>query len=472
MKVTSVSSFLVQNSIIILIGIVAYIIAMVTLNFALSVPMLLLGIVSPVAFIYLVNHPKVFIYFIIPYWPFGFMINKLFSFLPGGNEYLSVNLLGVLFVLGTVMGIVFLIKEKSPIFNYKLTIPMLLFFMPVIIGIIISPMKFWALRFLFRFGMPAIFYFLILEEIDLKEGQRLLKIFLISFIPVMIMSYYNIVTQGNIARYEGGLATGEAIYRLAFTGFHANTIGLYFPIYIMISMFLYFESKIRYRWIYLFLIVNMIILLFHTYSRAGWVCFVGGMFIITMLRSRKLFALFMLIGAFVLLASPFLTQRIESRWEEQGSIDSRMKRYEFAWKLFLESPVIGNGQGAFQLITAQQQRYTEYAHNEYGIGGAATHNEHLRILAENGILGEAVFLYLMFRFVKLAFQIFKLPYETAKNYSAFFLAIMVISLLYGIPGHGFQSTNLFVWTFAAIGEVMMREMTLQNAPLTDNQVVV
>ena len=467
--ISSTISRIIDHSLIFIVAILSYSIGMFVYEYALSVPMLLLGLVAPVAFIFFLSRPKAFIYFAIGYWPFNIMINKFFKFLPGSNPYYQANLLGVVFVLGTVIGIVILLLGRTHIFKYKLTVPMLLFFGTVIIGIFLSPLFFYAFRWIFRYGMPALLYFLILEKVDFDGAKRLLKLFSFSFIPVILFGYWMLITQSEkLAIYEAFENTGEAVYRLGMmeggSGFHPNSLGLHLAMFAVFYIFFFFESRIKYRWIYVLLIINSMVLLFHTYSRMGWVCFLAGICVVGLLKSRKLLIAFLLGGALILATVPFLTRQITLRFEERGAVESRFKNFEVAWDLFLQKPILGHGQGSYQIITASRLKEGLRQRMQYGVGGTMAHNEYLRILAESGVVGIGIFLFLMYRFLKLSVQIFKLPHPTAKNYGAFLIAAVVMSLLSGFPGEGYQSTNFYLWTFFAIGEIFLRELqSLQYA---------
>jgi O-antigen ligase len=145
-----------------------------------------------------------------------------------------------------------------------------------------------------------------------------------------------------------------------------------------------------------------------TFSRSAWIACVlwfAVLFFVTLLArcalSRKLlFVAFAALTAFVLIAIFFRAQ-VFSRFDtslrvESLSVEERTSQYDEFGKVFLSSPILGTGPGAYTFALALQKPgmpVWEYQ---------PIHNTPLLILAELGIVGLLFFVHWVYRIDKLA----------------------------------------------------------------------
>jgi O-antigen ligase len=143
--------------------------------------------------------------------------------------------------------------------------------------------------------------------------------------------------------------------------------------------------------------------------------------------------------------SPFRTKNILERFVLKDKLDIRSIEYRFmlygdAWALFKEHPVFGIGRGCFYKV--------------YGSYGTGVHNFFLEFLAETGIAGTLLLLWILttfiFRNCKLAARIRNNP---ALYYAVFSLIFSSLSFwLAGLTGVVFNRYQffLFFWLMQGI----------------------
>jgi O-antigen ligase len=225
---------------------------------------------------------------------------------------------------------------------------------------------------------------------------------------------------------------------------------------------MFFFSEMRHRLMYFTLFLTMLFLLFNTYSRSAWAGFLISFSTVGALRYRNFYLLFVILTGCIILISP-LSGKLMFRLQADESVMARVKLTEVGWDFFKQHPVLGHGIGSFRLLTGAE---TEKKGNLQfdviaGVGGAAAHNEYIRILVEGGLVTFLAFLYLMYKALRLAVQILGLTDATAKNYGGFLIGIILAIILMGIPGVGFANVGFYFWTFAAFGEIYYRSSRLK-----------
>ena len=101
------------------------------------------------------------------------------------------------------------------------------------------------------------------------------------------------------------------------------------------------------------------------------------------------------VAGFVLLVnSGHLFQSLQERFEERGPLDYRAAVYAGGWDMFLERPWLGWG---FHQMPAELPRHVSGYHEKV----LYPHNTYLEIVAEHGLLGLALYLWLMWEMWRL-----------------------------------------------------------------------
>jgi O-antigen ligase len=143
------------------------------------------------------------------------------------------------------------------------------------------------------------------------------------------------------------------------------------------------------------LLASLPVAILATMTRAVWLSFAGTIFVLTLCSPSRLlrrvsFALALVAGAgiAVTLSSPSSKNALTDRFEERGPVDYREAVYRGGWAMFLEHPLTGWG---------INQMPTELARHVSGYRERALypHNTYLELLVEHGLLGLALYGWLM-----------------------------------------------------------------------------
>ena len=233
---------------------------------------------------------------------------------------------------------------------------------------------------------------------------------------------------------------GKLILRPYGTFSHPNSLAGYF----LAALFLILSlrgAKRRSNLLNKFVILNscfVILVLFLTLSRSAWFVAFLIFFSIGLLNIKKLinilltqnkFLVFGLIFGFCFLIFgllPAVEKRIISiKTTDAQSLEKRLNLNSVAWKMFLSSPIIGVGLNNFipnlPRFTANQPQVRFYQ---------PVHNIYLLILAESGLLGFSIFLYVIYKIIKFSYShIIVSSSLHIINYPYLYIFISFISIL-------------------------------------------
>lgn len=149
------------------------------------------------------------------------------------------------------------------------------------------------------------------------------------------------------------------------------------------------------------LLASVPIAILATMTRAIWLSFgvtVVALIVLsqnrTMRRAYVGLALMAATGLVVVLSSGELGGALSDRLEERGPVDFREAVYAGSWQMFLERPLTGWG---FHQMPAELPRFVS------GYNGKAMypHNTYLELLAEHGVVGFALCVWLMWEMWRL-----------------------------------------------------------------------
>jgi putative inorganic carbon (HCO3(-)) transporter len=138
-----------------------------------------------------------------------------------------------------------------------------------------------------------------------------------------------------------------------------------------------------------------------TMTRAVWISFAGTVAVLAFIFPSRILrwaCIGLAVGAgaglFVVLGSHDLQQSFADRLEERGPVDFRKAVYLGSWEMFLERPLTGWG---------VNQMPTALAHHVGGYKEKVLypHNTYLELLVEHGIVGLALYAWLMWELWRL-----------------------------------------------------------------------
>lgn len=145
--------------------------------------------------------------------------------------------------------------------------------------------------------------------------------------------------------------------------------------------------------------------LMYSLSRGGYAAFLAGCVVIGLLKQRKvLIGLCILLFTWTLIVPPAVQQRIEMTYNPTtGSLDNssatRLSLWNNAMDVFTQNMWLGAGFDTYA--------YMHLNKRSDGVYYADTHNYFVKVLAETGVVGMCLFLWLLFRMLGESFQLIR-----------------------------------------------------------------
>ena len=149
------------------------------------------------------------------------------------------------------------------------------------------------------------------------------------------------------------------------------------------------------------LLTTLPIAILATMTRAVWLSFAATLLVLVLwsgnraLRRALVGVSLVATAALVILVSPGLRDALGDRLEERGPVDFREAVYAGSWQMFLDRPLMGWG---FHEMPAELPRYV----SEYKDKVLYPHNTYLEVLVELGLVGFALYVWLMWELWRLS----------------------------------------------------------------------
>ncbi len=188
-----------------------------------------------------------------------------------------------------------------------------------------------------------------------------------------------------------------------------------------------------------------IILLLLTFSRGGWIALILFFAILSAMKAPKL--LFAVAGITIVLffTSHVIHDRIEEIYNPpaDSSIRWRFQQWKNAIAAWQLSPVYGYGAGTEIAIHEQEQGF--YAGNPY------THNDFIKVLQETGMIGLALYLFLIVSTIILLTRKYRATKNDAKLFILIVLLLFIAEIGFGMSSNIWRSTAIqwLLWTLVA-----------------------
>lgn len=202
------------------------------------------------------------------------------------------------------------------------------------------------------------------------------------------------------------------------------------------------------------LLASLPVAILATMTRAVWLSFVVSVTVLIFLsRNRSLrracvaVAIVGVLGVLFILSFEDQRRALTERLQESGPVDFREAVYAGGWQMFLEKPI--TGWGINQMPTELAKHVSGYREKEL-----YPHNTYLELLVEHGVIGLALYLWLMWELWKLSgFRI--PPNETGGFLSSQFHAMWPVLLgVYWVNASvvvmNYQFVNGFLFTLAGM----------------------
>jgi putative inorganic carbon (HCO3(-)) transporter len=195
------------------------------------------------------------------------------------------------------------------------------------------------------------------------------------------------------------------------------------------------------------------ICLMYSLSRGGYAAFLAGCLVIGVLKQRKLL---LLLGVFLLtwttIVPPAVEQRVDMTYdEESGDLDNsaktRLSLWSSAQEVFNANMVFGTGFDTYRFMHLNKR--TDSRAGYY----ADTHNYFVKVLVETGIVGLALFFWLLVKLLGDGFRLFR--YGDDPLFRSLGLGIVgwivcaVVANLFG-DRWTFLQVNGYMWVIAGM----------------------
>ncbi len=334
------------------------------------------------------------LYYAIPFIPYRTMRNHFIGYPLGGN---MLTILVLTVILGALIHGKRLPKSKLYltwfIFGIYLYASM---WMGAMLGKAPDPSSFTALNFLqwkSYMLIPLVFVATCLVAEDRKAVRTIIMItaislFLIdrSFIMETMSRSWGHFDESK--RDEGPLAYGS------------NETAAFFAQFAM--FFWGFVQFVKRRKLKLFgygLIALTLAATMYTFSRGGYLAVLVGVFMLGILKDRKLVVI---LGIFLLTWQTIVPvpvrERVMMTTDSSGQLESsaheRVELWQNAEESIIASPIFGNGFGTFQ--------YGQHVDDLRD-----THNWYVKVLVETGIIGLIIVLFLLQQMLSLPYRLFR-----------------------------------------------------------------
>lgn len=330
-----------------------------------------------------------------------------------------------------------------------------------------------SLRFLIINATCFLFVLIIVSSIrNEKSLEDFLEMLLVAVTVISLYGLWQFVTDSvpfdpsltNVTQNEG--MPGRVFSTLSNPNNFAEVLVMMLPFY---GAVVFNAKTFVKKATFTALALPVLIVLFCTGSRSGWIAFAVFMLVYTFLKNKRLLPLMLVAG---IMAVPFLPQHIYRRiltlfrLSGDTSAQYRINILKTSWPMFKEFFLTGVGLGT-DVFMSVVDNYKQYV-NKVPVH---THVLYMQIWLEMGIMGILSFLWFIFRTVKSAVASIL---EKTNVYFDNVLMAGVASLL-GILSMGaveyiwyYPRVMLFFWVDVAIVLSVLSIMRIRRNKLSEN----
>ncbi|MEF3692023.1 MAG: O-antigen ligase family protein [Candidatus Moraniibacteriota bacterium] len=291
------------------------------------------------------------------------------------------------------------------------------------------------LRILSIFSLYCLGFILIKNPAELK---RLILIIVLSALIPGLVAFFQFFNHTGMTIIDENISN-----RIFGTFAHPNLLAYYLIIPLALSVLLILErpKKLFYSSFLKIIFIYLFILLLLTYTRGAWVVFLIIIILFGIVRYRKLL-LASLLGMFLLyLLIPPIQTRINNLFEYDpfSSITWRINLWKDALHYSQEKVIGGHGLGTANSVILDRRGEK--------LGSPDPHNDYLKILLENGLIGLSAYLILISNLLLTLFFGFKKSSENfSKNLYLLFLGIALALYFMSFADNILRNTAL-QWAF-------------------------
>ncbi len=349
----------------------------------------------------------------------------------------------------------FLNEKSFKVSAYGLETEYLVFLAIIFFSLLYSPERGQGLFFAVRFIVLLFTTYIIYNAVtDFRELKIVCGIFIGISIVIALANIYQVYVNPDIAAFNF-VNEGKKIMRSAGTETDPNVYGSNFFVPILILVAYIGEAKTFKKRISLFVLVGiMLAAVLLSYSRSAWVSlFVGGCFIIWYQRKYSVLIYGLVAFVLVLFVSDTIQNIVTSVFTrlvdifagtEDDSSRFRIILAQTAIIMWLDSYTFGIGYQGFSTV------FKQYHPPQTMAGVYEPHNEYYAVLAELGLIGFVVFMWILFKMIKRGWSMLNEFRDNHQSYAlplGIFAAFLSYLTFFQFLG-GMQTHTIFMMTVA------------------------
>lgn len=388
--------------------------------------------------------PQVGLYYLVPLLPMQTVRFWLHG-LPLGEKLVDILLLGVLIGL-------FLHRAERQIFvfsplNKILLVVFVLTYLSLWQGAFYLggplPISFDDSRFSTWKNYVEMFFLFFVAAASIRTRKQMAIVIGLMCISVLIVNknYVSTIGDRNLNHFSDELRDAGA---LGYAG--ENGMGAFqaeFAIFLIgIAVF---AKKPVLKWGLLAIALTSIYCLELTFSRGAYAGFLMGLFVLGLIKERKILILLAILLVIWQSLVPYaVTQRVMMTYQEGGGVDSSAKErltvWEDALQVFNEEPILGTG-------------FNTYAYMHRVMEFTDTHNYYLKVVLETGLAGLLIFLWLLGVTCKMSWRLFRMakdPIMSALGCGLFVMLICILVVNFFGDRWTYLQVNGFFWVLLGL----------------------
>ncbi len=289
---------------------------------------------------------------------------------------------------------------------------------------------------------------------------------LLSFFAIFVYSYFifdtpkkltslaralifTAIIPASVAWYQlatrGGFYDGEQ-WRLVGTFTHPNMLAIYLVLAISLTLFvaLNLRKEAVQRIPYTILGFFFVIPLIFTYTRIAWLALAGILFVVGIVRFRRLLVAAALVFLMFYIFVPFFQERVNTL-SSVGVTDSSSWRLDL-WRditgYVKKSPWVGYGPGTASVFLGKNIPRL--------MMDTEPHNDYLRMLLEGGVLLFISYLWIYWDFLKRLYRGFRFETRPRLKMLIFFIGVFTLSILGASLTDNVIKDAVMQWNFWAL----------------------
>ena len=359
-----------------------------------------------------------------------------------------------------------LIAKKFQVQNTPWNFPLFAFLAIAFVSLIWGVRKLEFLEaltaslYFLRFLEYALFFYLVLDIVQSKEQiRKYLKFIFVCAVLLAILGFLQYVFIPDFSGMAESSGWDPHIKRLLSTWFDPNFIGGFF-VFILSFILSFFLACRKKRDKILLFVLGLILFsaLVLTYSRSAFLALVVVIFVLGILRSKKLLFLGLLVLFILILTSGRLQLRLAGAASLDVTAQARIDSWSDTLDIARDNLFLGVGFNTFK-----------YAQLEYGtIGFEPSHSDSgsdsafLTILVTTGIFGLIAYLWLLAVSFKISFKVFR---QGESEFSKA-IGLGMFASLFGLLLHAQFTNSLLYPHFMELFWLFLAFTFLSNKRLT------